>query len=165
MHVTIYCLPLLFAPFSPKPQPSISSSSKHAKMIGYFFAIIPLYVLVYVPLTNILFGGGIKRQLEEASSLQLNSSFIATNDPISCPKHSYNTYILSHEPLMVYIEGFLSLNESKHLVRVRCVCGFLLFFFIVFDDFLIVSSPVRYRTPGIHHICIFIEFEGSKINR
>ncbi|KAM3073628.1 hypothetical protein ACMFMG_004487 [Clarireedia jacksonii] len=88
-------------------------------MIGYFFAIIPLYVLVYVPLTNIIFGSGIKRQLEEdASSLELNSSFIAADDPLFCPKHGYNTYILSHEPLMVYIEGFLSRNESEHLVRV-----------------------------------------------
>jgi prolyl 4-hydroxylase len=96
-------------------------------MIGYFFAIIPLYVLVYVPLSQIIFGSGVKRQLEEESPLELNSSFIATDDPLFCPSHSYNTYILSHEPLMVYIEGFLSPNESEHLVRVRYVFWFPLF--------------------------------------
>jgi prolyl 4-hydroxylase len=103
-------------------------------MIGYFFAIIPLYVLVYVPLSQIIFGSGVKRQFEDESPLELNSSFIATDDPLFCPSHSYNTYILSHEPLMVYIEGFLSPNESEHLVRVRYVFGFFSF------NFPVVSS-------------------------
>jgi hypothetical protein len=113
-------------------------------MIGYFFAIIPLYVLVYVPLSNIIFGSGVKRQLEEESSLELNSSFIASDDPLFCPKHSYNTYILSHEPLMVYIEGFLSRNESEHLVKVRYVYGscfvFLTLPYIIFS-FVSPDSP------------------------
>ncbi len=46
-------------------------------------------------------------------------SFIATNEPISCASHNYNTFILSHEPLIIYIENFLTAGESKHLIEIR----------------------------------------------
>ncbi len=38
---------------------------------------------------------------------------------LSCPSHSYNTYILSHEPLIIYIENFLSASEATHLLDIR----------------------------------------------
>jgi prolyl 4-hydroxylase len=52
---------------------------------------------------------------------------IASDEPLSCPDHSYNTFILSHEPLMVYIEGFLSEEERKHLLKIRYDDAFLFF--------------------------------------
>lgn len=51
--------------------------------------------------------------------ITFNESFIATDEPLSCPSHSYNTYILAHEPLIIYIENFLSESESKHLLEIR----------------------------------------------
>ncbi|KAI9650335.1 hypothetical protein NHQ30_000348 [Ciborinia camelliae] len=83
-------------------------------MLVYAFALIPLYVLVWVPLSQIIFG--YRSSLDEP--LNLNSTFIASHEPLYCPEDSYKTYIISREPLMIYIEGFLKGNESRHLVDV-----------------------------------------------
>lgn len=121
-----------FRLFSPSPVQSIPfphPSQNHTITMPspfYLFAIIPFYVLIWVPLSNILFGSDLKHQYEDdaALQLQLNSSLIATNDPLYCPEHTYNTYILSQEPLVIYIEGFLRGNESEHLVGARLVFSF-----------------------------------------
>jgi len=86
-------------------------------MLIYAFALIPLYVLVWVPLSQVIYG----RQSALHEPLDLNSSLIASDEPLFCPEDSYKTYIISREPLMIYIDGFLKANESKHLVDVRCV--------------------------------------------
>jgi prolyl 4-hydroxylase len=93
-----------------------------AIQISYILALLPLYVLVYLPLSRIIFPS----QVPLSNNLAYNSSFIATEDaelfnPASCPKHSYETHILSLEPLMVYIENFLSVKEREHLVSIRSV--------------------------------------------
>lgn len=96
---------------------SIASCQDHA-MIGYLIALLPLYIFVYLPLSNLLFG------TQESSGkhvLSLNSSLIATNEPLACLNHKYNTYILSQEPLVIYIENFLSNDETKHLLDIRQV--------------------------------------------
>ena len=86
-------------------------------MIGYIFALLPLYVLVYLPISHIL--NGSPENTTKQQVLNLNESFIATNDPVSCPPHNFNTHILSHEPLIIYIENFLSVGESEHLLAIR----------------------------------------------
>lgn len=63
------------------------------------------------------------RQSSLHEPLDLNSTFIASDEPLYCPEDSYKTFIISREPLMIYIEGFLKGNESNHLVDVRCVTG------------------------------------------
>ncbi|KAK2625983.1 hypothetical protein QTJ16_004245 [Diplocarpon rosae] len=83
-------------------------------MIGYVAALVPLYVFLYVPLYNIFFGT--TQTLPTGAAL--NSSLIATNEPLLCPAHSYKTHILSLEPLIIYIENFLSPGESRHLIKI-----------------------------------------------
>lgn len=85
-------------------------------MLGYIAAILPLYIFVYLPVSNTLFGTS---QKPLARVTEFNSSFIATNEPLSCPTHKYNTHILSQEPLVIYIEDFLSPDESTHLLKIR----------------------------------------------
>jgi prolyl 4-hydroxylase len=87
------------------------------KMIGYIFALLPLYVLVYLPISSMLSGSPQKSRKQQA--LTFNETFIATDEPLSCPSHNYNTHILSHEPLIIYIENFLSESESRHLLEIR----------------------------------------------
>ncbi|KAL5322795.1 hypothetical protein ACEPPN_010772 [Leptodophora sp. 'Broadleaf-Isolate-01'] len=84
-------------------------------MLGYIAAILPLYIFVYLPVSNTLFGTS---QKPLARVTEFNSSFIATNEPLSCPTHKYNTHILSQEPLVIYIEDFLSPDESTHLLKI-----------------------------------------------
>lgn len=86
-------------------------------MIGCFVALIPLYIFIYLPLSNLILGT--TQETSQKQMLSLNSSLIASNEPLSCPHHSFNTYILSHQPLIIYIENFLSVDESKHLLDIR----------------------------------------------
>jgi len=92
-------------------------------MLGYFLALLPLYVFVYLPLSNSIYGKPKEPSNEDVQQV-LNSSFVADDIPLSCPSHTYNTYILSHEPLMIYIENFLSPEESEHLLKIRYIPPF-----------------------------------------
>ncbi|KAH8801506.1 hypothetical protein F5884DRAFT_684711 [Xylogone sp. PMI_703] len=84
-------------------------------MIGYVFALIPLLFLFSGPISQVLYGTDRK---PSNANFNLNESFIATNEPLNCPSHSYNTHIFSYEPLVIYIEGFLSDDESAHLLEI-----------------------------------------------
>lgn len=91
-------------------------------MIGYIVALLPLYIFVYLPVSNILFGTAPKPSQEV---FHLNSSFIASNEPLYCPSHKYSTHILSLEPLVIYIESFVSSDESSHLLKIRLDTNFM----------------------------------------
>jgi prolyl 4-hydroxylase len=86
-------------------------------MIGYIFALLPLYMLVYLPLSHVLQGK--QPQPTNLDISNLNTSFLALDEPLQCPPHSYTAHILSLSPLIIYIENFLSEDESAHLLRVR----------------------------------------------
>ncbi|KUJ19286.1 putative prolyl 4-hydroxylase subunit alpha-3 [Mollisia scopiformis] len=85
-------------------------------MLGYIAALPLLYMFVYLPISNSYFGTSPRPQAQHVAIL--NSSLIADDVPLSCPSHSYNTHILSQEPLVIYIENFLSPDESKHLIDI-----------------------------------------------
>ncbi|EHK98573.1 putative prolyl 4-hydroxylase subunit alpha-3 [Glarea lozoyensis 74030] len=84
--------------------------------LGYIAALPLGYLFVWLPVQEMLFGPA-----QKSSDLPVtifNSSFIALDEHVSCPPHTYNTFILSHEPLVIYIENFLSPQESKHLIDI-----------------------------------------------
>ncbi|TVY42931.1 putative prolyl 4-hydroxylase [Lachnellula subtilissima] len=87
-------------------------------MLGYIAALLPLYVLVWIPLSNVIFGTPQKQKPSDHQNVLFNSSFIATDEPLSCPPHNYSTFILSQEPLIIYIENFLTAEESAHLISI-----------------------------------------------
>ncbi|EKD12978.1 hypothetical protein MBM_08740 [Drepanopeziza brunnea f. sp. 'multigermtubi' MB_m1] len=86
-------------------------------MLGYLAALPLLYICVYLPLSSIILGTSHKPAVPAVTSM-LNNSLIATNEALSCPSHKYNTHILSLEPLVIYIEDFLSAEESRHLLEI-----------------------------------------------
>jgi len=88
-------------------------------MIGYAFALVPLYFFVYLPLWQMLYGTTSKPSELGVTDININYSAIASDEPLSCLPHSYNTHILSQDPLIVYIENFLSTDESTHLLKIR----------------------------------------------
>jgi prolyl 4-hydroxylase len=88
-------------------------------MIGYIVALLPLYMFVYLPISHMIYGTSKNPSNQQITNF--NTSFIATNEPLSCPSHNYNTFVLSHEPLIIYIENFLSPDESQHLLEIRQV--------------------------------------------
>jgi prolyl 4-hydroxylase len=107
------------------------------------FYLIPLYFLIIAPVLRQFFpsypalsaprdirdaayfdyegkGGELE---EEDTSLQLNSDLLSLEDGVTvvCELGSdtYRTHIFSYNPLVVYIEGFLSAREADHLINVR----------------------------------------------
>lgn len=129
---------------------AIPSPSTVASWAIYF---IPLYIFVLAPLLQQIFPDSssssthsttkstwdIDRVIEydaegnEISPLNLeDDSFISPEDdrPLNCPGgpgvdgSAYQTHILSHDPLVIYIENFLSDSEADHLVDVRWVTPF-----------------------------------------
>lgn len=115
-HVTVQ------APFQPPAlnlttpvhcQETITTSN----MLGYLAALPLLYIFVYLPISNSYFGDS-QWPLGQHVAI-LNNSLIADDVPLSCPSHDYNTFILSQEPLVIYIENFFGAVESKHLIDIR----------------------------------------------
>jgi prolyl 4-hydroxylase len=38
----------------------------------------------------------------------------------ACKDHSYETHLISEDPLVIYIDGFISQEEALQLVSLRC---------------------------------------------
>jgi prolyl 4-hydroxylase len=88
-------------------------------MLGYAFALLPIYFFVYLPISHMLYGTTPKPSNPEVANSNLNLSSIAGDEALSCPPHGYRTHILSQEPLIIYIENFLNEVESAHLLKIR----------------------------------------------
>jgi prolyl 4-hydroxylase len=88
---------------------------KTSTIVEYALLAIPLYLFGLSPLLNILF----PKDVSETSyqSFEKTDSLIIPNDALQCPSHSYQTYIAHHEPLVIYVDNFLSNTETEHLVQ------------------------------------------------
>lgn len=89
-------------------------------MIGYIFALLPIYVFLYLPVQHMLSDS--RDDSAKFRGTAYNASLIASDEPLDCPAHSYNTLIVSRQPLIIYIENFLTREESKHLLDIRHAC-------------------------------------------
>ena len=102
-------------------------------MIGYLLALLPIYIFIYLPVSQLLglpsFSSSPSSSWSSSSSglhdnheHKFNESFIAFEDPdIVCHEHTYTTHILSREPLVLYLEGWLAEWEIEHLLEIRSV--------------------------------------------
>jgi hypothetical protein len=65
----------------------------------------------------------------------------------SCPDHGYKTHIFHRDPLVIYIEDFVSKREMDHIIDIRYVGSILLpFFFCVMYNMLCpFSLPFSFR--------------------
>jgi hypothetical protein len=89
-------------------------------MIGYFLALLPIYIFIYQPVSQFFFPSS---SSHGRNDLTFNASFIAPpEDPnLTCPDHKYVTHILSREPLVLYLEGWLAEEEIGELLDIRYV--------------------------------------------
>jgi prolyl 4-hydroxylase len=104
--------------------PSLSSISGWSLIQYSFFAVI-VYFLAGAPLSNLLVelnaGGGTSVGSASVGQEKLDS-LVVPEKGLRCGEHDYKgVHILSREPLVVYIEGFLGEEEARHAVGVRYV--------------------------------------------
>ena len=123
------------APASSSTGASYSSSLSITSFVQYGFLAALAYILAGAPLSSLLTsnaggdavssssagargGGDVKANLENLVIPERN---------LSCAAHTYKgVYVLSREPLVVYIEGFVGEEEGKEVVALRYVCSWSL---------------------------------------
>ena len=123
------------APASSSTGASYSSSLSITSFFQYGFLAALAYILAGAPLSSLLTsnvggdavssnsvgargGGDVKANLENLVIPERN---------LSCAAHTYKgVYVLSREPLVVYIEGFVGEEEGKEVVALRYVCSWSL---------------------------------------
>jgi hypothetical protein len=104
---------------------SSPSSFSVTALVQYAFFAVVVYVLAGAPLSNILNDGqlgtgtGVGRGTVAQDKID---SLVVPEKDLKCNEHNYRgVHILSREPLVVYIEGFLGEEESRHVIDVRYV--------------------------------------------
>lgn len=120
--------------------PSLPSAST---VVSWIFYLIPIYIFVLAPLLSQIFppddedtwgvdyAVAYDAEGNEIPALNLeDDSFISPEDdvPLNCPQREpgedLKVHILSRDPLVIYIENFLTEKEADHLVDVRFVAPF-----------------------------------------
>ncbi|KAJ5625845.1 hypothetical protein N7510_002154 [Penicillium lagena] len=109
----------------------MASLPKLSTVVSWFLYLIPIYLFVLDPILRQVFPDSVSIYSNDGddllpddvpSGLNLDDSFICLEDgvPFTCPDAAdgYRVHLLSHEPLVMYIENFLSDAEADHLVNV-----------------------------------------------
>jgi len=86
-------------------------------IVEYALLSIPLYLFVGSPLLKIL-APSLFESLGSSNyqSFVKSESLIIPEDDLVCPPHKLNIRVMSREPLIIYIDGFLNKEEAAHLV-------------------------------------------------
>ncbi|OIW33815.1 2OG-Fe(II) oxygenase family oxidoreductase [Coniochaeta ligniaria NRRL 30616] len=95
-------------------------------MFSYVVGLVAVLVLFHDPISQLLSSSpGAVPQLQRTPRPRLNTELLALEDDgtanetgITCPPDAYSVHIFSREPLVLYIEGFLSPEERAHLLDI-----------------------------------------------
>ena len=94
-------------------------------MLSYLVGLLILALFSYNPLVRLLglapLGTG---PIHRSPRPQINEELLAlesANQTNRCIEDAYSVHVFSREPLILYIENFLSLPERKHLLQIRWV--------------------------------------------
>lgn len=92
-------------------------------MLSYIVALIAAVIFFADPISQLFWPHKPNTRLSPRP--QLNESLLALDGPNDtapvCPPDTYSARILSVEPLVVYLEGFLNEDERNHLLEIRYV--------------------------------------------
>lgn len=110
-----------------------SSSFSLGTLVQYAFLAVLAYVLAGAPLLSILSSSDGRREIDRPRNVEISKekleSLVIPEGNLTCGEHAYRgVYVLSREPLVVYIEGFLTEDECGHVVELRCVLFVGIFF-------------------------------------
>ena len=90
-------------------------------MLSYIVGFIAFLLFLYNPLVELLAPGHPK--IQRTPRPQINEDLLAIQNPnetrAACPPDSYLVRVYSREPLVLYVENFLSSSEREHLLQIR----------------------------------------------
>ncbi|RFU78141.1 hypothetical protein TARUN_4073 [Trichoderma arundinaceum] len=91
-------------------------------MFSYIIGLLAILLLVANPITQYFLPQNSRAKSLLSPRPQLNESLLAIDGENAtapnCPADAYGARILSREPLVVYLEGFLSEREREHLLEI-----------------------------------------------
>ncbi|KAF7588169.1 hypothetical protein BBP40_006106 [Aspergillus hancockii] len=101
---------------------------KLSTILSSLFYLLPIYIFVIGPALRQIFPSpdadtnNLTFDLDDVDDLNLpllNGSILSLDDgvEVSCPPDTYRVHILRHDPLVIYIEDFLSSEEADHLTK------------------------------------------------
>ncbi|KAF2109136.1 hypothetical protein BDV96DRAFT_503480 [Lophiotrema nucula] len=82
------------------------------------FAVIGVlgYILAGAPLRSLLSPTPTSER-PNVLPFHAKKSLVIPDKDLNCPKHDYTVHLLAREPLVIYIENFLSGDEARHVVE------------------------------------------------
>lgn len=96
-------------------------------MLSYLVGLLACLLFLYNPLSqgiSQLFNGisPAAPQIRRTPRPRVNEDLLALDDwpaNLTCPEDSYSVHLFSKEPLVIYIENFLTVGERSHLLEIR----------------------------------------------
>lgn len=94
-------------------------------MFQYIIGLVAAFLVFSNPISDFFYPDRATRINELSPRPQFNESLLAIDAPNAtapeCAPDGYIARIVSREPLIVYLEGFLSQEERSHLLEIRYV--------------------------------------------
>ena len=88
-------------------------------ILQYTFLAVFGYILAGAPFLSLLAGpsGGVVNHF----SFDQADNLVVPEPDLNCEEYGYKVHLLVREPLVAYIEGFLTNEEAEHVVKMRWV--------------------------------------------
>lgn len=95
-------------------------------MFSYAVGLLACLLVLYTPLSQLLFGQSPSTapRIRRTPRPAINESLLALDDwtgNLTCGEDQYSVHLFSKEPLIIYIESFLTKKERAHLLDIRLV--------------------------------------------
>lgn len=102
---------------------------KLSTVLSSFFYLLPLYIFVVAPLLRQLFPSDSASSVLDIDStdhdpdVELDENVLSLDDgvEVTCPPEAdqYQVHLLARDPLVIYIENFVSGTEADEIVEMR----------------------------------------------
>ena len=105
-------------------KPKSASSTRVIDMFSYVVGFLAISIVLINPIIQLL-TPGVPRIVRIPLPRKLDEKYLALESPdfnvSSCPLDAYTVQIFCKEPLVLYLENFLSADERSHLLEIRFV--------------------------------------------
>lgn len=92
---------------------------KFGKLVEYAILAIPLFFFVLLPLIRPYLEDDSFDDSAVAVSSDKIESLVYPEPGLQCEEHKVNAHVLYKDPLVIYIENFLSPAEADEVIRIR----------------------------------------------